>query len=33
MADFDIIVIGGGPAGCYAGLTAAAKGCRVAIFE
>ncbi|MBW1771849.1 MAG: NAD(P)/FAD-dependent oxidoreductase [Deltaproteobacteria bacterium] len=33
MTDFDIIVIGGGPAGCYAGLTAAAKGCRVAIFE
>ncbi|MCJ7722189.1 NAD(P)/FAD-dependent oxidoreductase [Candidatus Bathyarchaeota archaeon] len=33
MIDFDIIVIGGGPAGCYAGLTAAAKGCKVAILE
>ena len=33
MSDFDVIVIGGGPAGCYAALTAAAKGCRVAIFE
>jgi flavin-dependent dehydrogenase len=33
MIDFDIIVIGGGPAGCYAGLTAAAKGCSVVIFE
>jgi len=28
-----VIVIGGGPAGCYAGLTAATKGCKVAIFE
>jgi len=33
MSDFDVIVIGGGPAGCYAALTAATKGCRVAIFE
>ena len=33
MSDFDVIVIGGGPAGCYAALTAASKGCRVAIFE
>ncbi|MFC2013523.1 NAD(P)/FAD-dependent oxidoreductase [Chloroflexota bacterium] len=33
MNDFDIIVIGGGPAGCYAALTAAKKGCKVAIFE
>jgi len=33
MSDFDVIVIGGGPAGCYAALTAARKGCRVAIFE
>ncbi len=33
MNDFDIIVIGGGPAGCYAALTAATKGYRVALFE
>lgn len=33
MSDFDVIVIGGGPAGCYAALTAAKKGCRVALFE
>jgi flavin-dependent dehydrogenase len=33
MSDFDVIVIGGGPAGCYAALTAATKGCSVAIFE
>lgn len=33
MNDFDVIVIGGGPVGCYAALTAAKKGCRVAIFE
>ena len=33
MSDFDVIVIGGGPAGCYAALTAATKGCRVALFE
>ena len=33
MSDFDVIVIGGGPAGCYAALTAAKKGCRVAMFE
>jgi digeranylgeranylglycerophospholipid reductase len=33
MNDFDVIVIGGGPAGCYAALTAAIKGLRVGIFE
>ena len=33
MSDFDVIVIGGGPAGCYSALTAATKGCSVAIFE
>ena len=33
MIHFDVIVIGGGPAGCYAALTAATKGCNVAIFE
>jgi len=33
MSNFDVIVIGGGPAGCYAGLIAATKGCKVAIFE
>jgi digeranylgeranylglycerophospholipid reductase len=33
MYDFDVIVIGAGPAGCYAALTAATKGCKVAIFE
>jgi digeranylgeranylglycerophospholipid reductase len=33
MSDFDVIVIGGGPAGCYAALAAAAKGCRTALFE
>ncbi len=33
MSDFDVIVIGGGPAGCYAALAAATKGYRVAIFE
>jgi flavin-dependent dehydrogenase len=33
MNDFDVIVIGGGPAGCYTALTAATKGCKVAIFE
>jgi len=31
--NFDIIVIGAGPAGCYAALTAAKKGVRVALFE
>lgn len=33
MSDFDVIVIGGGPAGCYAALSAATRGCRVVIFE
>ena len=33
MSDFDVIVVGGGPAGCYAALSAAARGCRVALFE
>ncbi|MFC1995675.1 NAD(P)/FAD-dependent oxidoreductase [Chloroflexota bacterium] len=33
MNDFDVVVIGAGPAGCYAALTAAVNGCRVAIFE
>ncbi len=33
MNDFDVIVIGGSPAGCYAALAAATKGCGVAIFE
>ncbi len=33
MNDFDVIVIGAGPAGCYTALTAAKNGCRVAIFE
>ena len=33
MSDFDVIVIGAGPAGCYAALTAATKGCKVALFE
>ena len=33
MSGFDVIVIGGGLAGCYAALAAAAKGCTVALFE
>jgi flavin-dependent dehydrogenase len=33
MSDFDVIVIGGGPAGCYAALTTATKGCRGAGVE
>jgi digeranylgeranylglycerophospholipid reductase len=33
MNNFDVIVIGAGPAGCYAALTAATRGCKVAIFE
>jgi flavin-dependent dehydrogenase len=33
MSHFDILVIGGGPAGCYAALTGALAGCSVALFE
>ncbi|HVN25107.1 MAG TPA: NAD(P)/FAD-dependent oxidoreductase [Syntrophorhabdales bacterium] len=33
MNEFDVIVIGAGPAGCYAALSAAARGCTVALFE
>ena len=33
MNAFDVIVIGGGPAGCYAALAAAVNGCSVALFE
>ena len=33
MDELDVIVIGAGPAGCYAALSAAARGCRVALFE
>lgn len=32
-ADFDLIVVGGGPAGMMAGLLFARAGCRVQIFE
>ena len=32
-ADFDLAVIGGGPAGLSAGIIAAYKGLRVAVFE
>lgn len=33
MGDFDVIVIGAGPAGGYAALTAATSGLEVALFE
>jgi digeranylgeranylglycerophospholipid reductase len=33
MNEFDVIVIGAGPAGCYAALSAASRGCTVALFE
>ncbi|GEM_PF-591138 len=33
MSEFDVIVIGGGPSGCYAALSAATRGCSVAILE
>ena len=30
---FDVIIIGGGPAGCSAAVYCASRGCNVAIFE
>src|SRR6266446_5683937 len=33
MSDFDVIVVGGGPAGATAGAFCAQQGLRVALFE
>ena len=32
-AQYDVIVVGGGPAGMLAAITAAEKGCRVLLLE
>ncbi|MDE7142519.1 MAG: FAD-dependent oxidoreductase, partial [Muribaculaceae bacterium] len=31
--DYDIIVAGGGPAGCAAAIAAASRGCRTLLIE
>jgi hypothetical protein len=33
MGDFDVVVVGGGPAGCGAAVAAARHGCRVAFIQ